>query len=144
MNIGERVRIIVKDEFYGGRIGIVTHGSDSDAFVEFKDGSSHFFQNDELELVDDRMYLIHESTIKNPDGVIDIVVYVVRGFNMKRYEYHIGSAAAEKKFHRMYRKGRRLHGRALAILNKFKIDIPDDDVGDGTMANPNACILTTL
>ena len=121
MNVGEKVRVIVKDEFYGGRIGIVTHGSDSDAFVEFKDGSSHFFQNDDLELVDDRMYLIHESTIKNPDGVIDVDFSIVNDQQVKSYRYHLRSEWAAEKFHRMYRKGRKFHGRALTILNKFKI-----------------------
>lgn len=69
------------------------------------------------------MYLIHKSTIKNSDGVIDIDVIVVNEKTMKpkQYTYHLSSEYAAKKFHSLYTKGKKLHGTALNLLNKFKI-----------------------
>ena len=65
------------------------------------------------------MYLVHKSTIKNTDGVIDIDLLVVDGMKINSYTYHLSSDWAAEKFHKLYRKGH--HGRALVILNKFKI-----------------------
>ena len=65
------------------------------------------------------MYLVHKSTIKNTDGVIDIDICIVDDLKFKKYTYHLGSEYAARKFHTLYRKGH--HGRALVILNKFKI-----------------------
>jgi hypothetical protein len=67
------------------------------------------------------MYLIHESTIKNPDGVIDITVHVIEKKTRKKYEYHLSSQKAAETFHSLYRKGSKCHGKALSILNKNKI-----------------------
>jgi hypothetical protein len=69
------------------------------------------------------MYLIHESTIKNTDGTIEITVIAVNSDNnsMRKYVYNIASEYAADKFHNMYRRGKKLHGKALAILNKYKI-----------------------
>lgn len=72
------------------------------------------------------MYLIHESTIKNTDGVIDISVIVVSkltgGYKkMKRYTYNVSSEFAARQFHSLYKKGRKLHGKALNVLNQFKL-----------------------
>lgn len=64
------------------------------------------------------MKIIHQATIKNVDGVIDIDIYIVND-KIKRYIYNLKSEYAVRKFHALYRKG--FHGKALAILNKFKI-----------------------
>lgn len=69
------------------------------------------------------MYLIHEATVKNTDGVIDVTVYVVEpeARTCKKYDYHLASRQAAERFHKLYRRGRSLHGKALAVLNKNKI-----------------------
>jgi len=68
------------------------------------------------------MYLIHESTIKEANGMIEISVIVVNGKkNFKRYTYDIPSQKAAEMFHSLYRKGSKCHGKALSILNKSKI-----------------------
>jgi hypothetical protein len=67
------------------------------------------------------MYLVHKSTIKNTDGVIDIDLLVVDGMKINSYTYHLSSDWAAEKFHKLYRKSRSTHGKALAVLNKFKI-----------------------
>ncbi len=67
------------------------------------------------------MYLIHISTIKYPDGLIDISIYIVRDKKAKKYTYTLSSEFFAEKFHKLYRKNKLLHGKALAILNKNKI-----------------------
>ena len=67
------------------------------------------------------MYLIHEATPKHPDGVIDVHVQIVNKNKRKGYVYSLSSEWAVRRFHFYYRKGRRFHGLALAILNKFKL-----------------------
>jgi len=69
------------------------------------------------------MYLILESTIKQIDGVIDICIVIVEPekSRKKSYTYHLSSEYAVRKFSALYRKGRKFHGKALAVLNKFKI-----------------------
>jgi len=68
------------------------------------------------------MYLIHESTIKHTNGVIEINVVVVNGEkNFKRYTYDIPSQKAAETFHSLYLKGSKCHGKALSILNRSKI-----------------------
>jgi hypothetical protein len=66
------------------------------------------------------MYLIHESTVKTLEGVYEVTVHIVKDTDRKRYTYVISSEYAVRRFHHLYRKSRNLHGRALAILNKFK------------------------
>jgi hypothetical protein len=68
------------------------------------------------------MYLIHEATIKNFDGVIDVHVHVVKEFKRSVYIYHIRSEWAVRQFSKFYRRGRKFHGRALKYLNDFKIN----------------------
>jgi hypothetical protein len=65
------------------------------------------------------MKIIHRSTIKNVDGVIDIDICIVDDLKFKEYTYRLNSEYAARKFHSLYRKG--YHGRAMVILNKFKI-----------------------
>ena len=65
------------------------------------------------------MKIIHRSTIKNVDGVIDIEILIVDDLKFKKYTYHLNSEYAARKFHTLRRKG--YHGRALNVLNKFKI-----------------------
>jgi hypothetical protein len=65
------------------------------------------------------MKIIHRSTIKNNDGVIDIDILIVDDKKFRKYIYNLGSEFAARKFHSLYRK--RLYGRALNVLNKFKI-----------------------
>jgi hypothetical protein len=68
------------------------------------------------------MHLIHEATVKHPDGVIDISLFVVKEpDNIKRYTYHLKSEYISRRFEMYYKKGRGLHGTALALLNKHKI-----------------------
>jgi hypothetical protein len=68
------------------------------------------------------MYLIHESSIKHTNGIIEISVVVVNGKkDFKRYTYNLSSQKAAETFHLLYRKGNKCHGKALSILNKFKI-----------------------
>lgn len=65
------------------------------------------------------MYLIHESTIKNYDGTIEISLYIVNE-KARKYTYVLSSEYAARQFHRLYRR-KSTHGKALTILNKFKI-----------------------
>lgn len=68
------------------------------------------------------MYLIHESTIKNPNGVIEISVQIVNGkTSRKHYNFELTSQKAAEEFHWYYRLGRKCHGKAISILNKNKI-----------------------
>lgn len=68
------------------------------------------------------MHIVHESTIKHPDGIIEISLFVINEpGNIKKYNYRLKSEYAANKFHMYYRKGRGLHRTALAILNKHKI-----------------------
>jgi hypothetical protein len=68
------------------------------------------------------MYLIHESTIKHTNGMIEISVIVVNGKkNFRHYTYDIPSQKVAEEFHSLYRKGSKCHGKALSILNKSKI-----------------------
>ena len=67
------------------------------------------------------MYLIHESTVRNFDGVIDITVHVVNKKARKRYEYHLASQSKAEEFHRLYRQGNKCHGKALTVLNRNQI-----------------------
>lgn len=66
------------------------------------------------------MYLIHESTIKNYDGTIEIALYIVNDKVAKKYTYVLSSEWAARQFHRLYRR-KSTHGKALSVLNKFKI-----------------------
>ena len=68
------------------------------------------------------MYLMHESTIRQPNGIIEITVGIVNeSENCKKYTYRIGSEYKARRFHNLYRKSRKLHGKALAILNESNI-----------------------
>ena len=66
------------------------------------------------------MHIQHNATIKNMDGVVDVDIYIINN-TAKRYVYHLSSEFAAEKFHKLYRKGKLFHGKALAILNQFKI-----------------------
>jgi hypothetical protein len=78
------------------------------------------------------MELKHISTIKQPDGVVEVEVVVVNESNrVKRYTYYLSSEWGAREFHRFYRQGRKLHGKALAVLNAFKIKDPKDITGTG-------------
>lgn len=72
------------------------------------------------------MYLSHESTILNENGVYEITVYVIgdakttKEVRIRKYTYLINSEFAARKFLTLYRK-KSLHGHALALLNQFKI-----------------------
>ena len=67
------------------------------------------------------MYLIHEATIKNFDGIIDVHIHIVKDFKRNSYIYHIRSEWAVRQFSKFYRMGRKFHCRALSYLNNFKI-----------------------
>lgn len=69
-----------------------------------------------------KMYLRHLSTVKE-NGVIEIEVAVINDEErkFKKYTYVLASQYAAEKFHSLYRRGKSCHGKALAILNKFKI-----------------------
>lgn len=66
------------------------------------------------------MHLIHEATVRQPDGIIEISLYIVND-KIRPYTYRLTSEWAAKRFEFYYKKGKGLHGCALAILNKFKI-----------------------
>jgi len=66
------------------------------------------------------MHLLHESTIKQMNGVIEISIIIIDKI-ARPYTYALPSQFAVDKFEYLYRKNRKLHGRALTILNKFKI-----------------------
>jgi len=69
------------------------------------------------------MYLIHKSTIKDYNGVIEISVCIVNEYdNFKKYVYNLSSEYAARRFFFYFRKGKQFHGLALSILNKFKIE----------------------
>lgn len=68
------------------------------------------------------MHIVHESTIKHPDGVIDISIIVVNEpSTFKKYTYHLNSEYAVQEFFKYYKRGRGLHRTALALLNRHKI-----------------------
>lgn len=67
------------------------------------------------------MYIIHEATIHQPEGIIDVHIIIVNHSDKKSYVYHIKSAWAVGKFMTFYKKGKKFHGRALTYLNNFKI-----------------------
>jgi hypothetical protein len=68
------------------------------------------------------MHIIHESTVKHPDGVIDISLFVINEpKNIKKYTYHLKSEYIARRFHMYIKKGRGFHRTALALLNKHKI-----------------------
>jgi hypothetical protein len=67
------------------------------------------------------MYLIHKSTKKESDGMIEIELYIVNQKKAKHYTYNLASQYAAEKFHTLYNKGRKCHGRALTILKKFQV-----------------------
>ena len=66
------------------------------------------------------MYLQHVSSIKHPDGLIDINIIIINK-KTKEYTYTLSSEFLARQFHKLYRKGRQFHGKALTILNKSKI-----------------------
>lgn len=66
------------------------------------------------------MHLLHNATI-DQGGIIDIDIYIIDDAKQKRYVYRLDSEYAARRFHQLYRKGKACHGRALAVLNKFKI-----------------------
>lgn len=68
-----------------------------------------------------KMHLRHNSTIKNMDGMIDIDLFIINDSTCKQYVYHLSSEFAAEKFQKLYRKGERYHGKALTVLNDFKI-----------------------
>ncbi len=70
------------------------------------------------------MHLIHEATTKQPDGIIDIHLYIVND-KIRKYVYHLSSEWAARMFQFYYKKGRGLHGVALALLNRYKIKEDD-------------------
>lgn len=67
------------------------------------------------------MHIQHNATIDNRDGIIDVDIFIVNDGKSKRYIYHLQSEFAVRKFDRLYRKGKPFHGKALNILNQFKI-----------------------
>ena len=70
------------------------------------------------------MKLILESCIKNPDGTIDIGVFIQneKVEIPKRYTYHLNSEYWARKFNQLYSLGKKGHGRALQILKTHKIE----------------------
>ena len=69
------------------------------------------------------MKLILESCIKNPDGIIDISVFIQneKVEVPKRYTYHLNSEYQARRFNTLYQKGTKTHGRALQILKQWNI-----------------------
>ena len=62
------------------------------------------------------MTLLHTSTVHQPDGLIEVNVYIDR----KEYTYILNSKFALRQFEKFYKRTG-THGKALAILNKFKV-----------------------
>jgi hypothetical protein len=69
------------------------------------------------------MYLIHLSTIKHIGGYQEIEILIPNKTGSKKYSYMVRSEYIANKFLNLYRKGEKCHGRALALLNKHKIDV---------------------
>lgn len=67
------------------------------------------------------MRLIHEATLHNWDGTIDVHIFIVNHSVKKKYVYTIKNAWAVSRFLIFYHKGIQFHGKALTYLNKFKI-----------------------
>jgi hypothetical protein len=55
------------------------------------------------------------------DGVILIDLFIVNENRARKYTYYLQSQFAVEKFEKLYMKGRKFHGKALAVLNQFKI-----------------------
>jgi len=64
--------------------------------------------------------LIEECAIKNYDGTISIGVIIIKGKFKKFYEYILPSIYSYELFKKSYKRIK-THGKALNILNKFKI-----------------------
>ena len=74
------------------------------------------------------MYLIHKSTIKHTNGIIEISVQVINGkTSRKHYDFELTSQKAAEDFHRLYRLGSKCHGKAISILNQNKIKRGEHD-----------------
>ena len=67
------------------------------------------------------MYLVHESTIKTESGMYEVTVFIVHEDVWKKYTYLIPSDYAVSQFYKLYTSGRKMHGKALTVLNKFKV-----------------------
>ncbi len=79
------------------------------------------------------MKLLHEATIKNTDGTIEITIWILNPEAEKKcrqYTYVVNSEWVAKKFLSLYKR-KATHGKALALLNKFKIkeQIPSQERG---------------
>jgi hypothetical protein len=72
------------------------------------------------------MYLIHISTIKTESSVCEITVYIVVKGSSKKYTFKLSSEYGASLFHRYYRMGWKMHGKALSVLNKFK-EVSEDE-----------------
>jgi hypothetical protein len=68
----------------------------------------------------DLMHIIHEATVRNTDGVIDISIVVVANYKRKSYTYHLNSEEKAKEFHSLIRNRKR-HGQAINLLNRSQI-----------------------
>lgn len=66
------------------------------------------------------MYLIHLSTVKTNFGIYEITVVIVKENKKHIYTYLINSEFHSREFDKLYKR-KRTHGKALAILNKYKI-----------------------
>ena len=67
------------------------------------------------------MYIIHEATIKQPNGIFDVCVVVIDKDKKHTYTYPLTSEKDVRSFEFLYKKGRTFHGKALVLLNKNKL-----------------------
>lgn len=63
------------------------------------------------------MTLLHLSTIRQPDGLFEIDILIDR----RQYTYYISSSSVVDRFMTAYKR-KATHGKAVAILNKFKLE----------------------
>jgi len=67
------------------------------------------------------MRLRLESIIKLESGLHEVSVWIIEDFKMRKYVYLVPSEFQVRKFNALYKRGKRVHGKALALLNKHKI-----------------------
>lgn len=68
------------------------------------------------------MHLIHESTTRYSDGLIDVnIIVVLEPASFKKYTYRLSSEYIVDLFQKYLKRGRGMHRAALALLNHHKV-----------------------
>jgi hypothetical protein len=75
-----------------------------------------------------------ESVKKNPDGVIDISIYLIKEMTLKKYSYSIQYESDYLKFSKLCQ--RRKYGAALNFIKKIDIAVKEVEDDHGMVHSP--------